>query len=374
MGRERVGYRRLYDAIGCSLADGTELRLQFPMRDGVSAEVYLGPKPQIGISLSTASDTFLVPGEQLTWQMEHQADASQSSYPRHFFAEVCCLVEIDVSDELSAAFRRDEEQGKQQLLAEAEKREDDLRNAADFLAGVVGLKFHRQFVIKVVSENFYALRADAPVLNAVSPWVERLDALSLNAAGAQNLARMLTACGAADAAVQRLAGSVLHWLLRAWNERDSVGRFLWLFVPLERILDGYGRAEPSAEWEQLRRLAGAHAADARTVLLGFIDRMKRLDRPSLAERFEAMARESGQAGWESDVKAFRKFNGLRNALLHQGDPRVRLHVTIGEDETMEMSDLVERYVCWRFFGDSTVYPSRWRTAHRSVPPPDANSA
>lgn len=67
------------------------------------------------------------------------------------------------------------------------------------------------------------------------------------------------------------------------------------------------------------------------------------------------------------MQAFRKFNRLRNGLIHRGDPKVRFHVTVGDDEAAELSDLVERYISLRLFGDMAVYKSRWRP-QRSSPP------
>jgi hypothetical protein len=51
MGKERIGYRRLYDAVACSLADCNEMHITFPMGD-LQIEVYLGPKPRLGITVS----------------------------------------------------------------------------------------------------------------------------------------------------------------------------------------------------------------------------------------------------------------------------------------------------------------------------------
>jgi hypothetical protein len=47
---ERIGFRRLYDSIGCSLPSGRgELRFEFSLDDELLAEVYMGPKPRFGI-------------------------------------------------------------------------------------------------------------------------------------------------------------------------------------------------------------------------------------------------------------------------------------------------------------------------------------
>src|SRR5207253_1520661 len=76
--------------------------------------------------------------------------------------------------------------------------------------------------------------------------------------------------------------------------------------------------------------------------------------------FAHLAKEAALPGWEGDVEAFRRYNRMRNALVHRGDPDVRLHVNVGEDELHSLEDLVERYISRMLFGDAMVYSSRWR--------------
>src|SRR5438132_1516444 len=103
MGTERVGYRRLYDAIGCSLADRQELHITFPLND-LEIWVYLGPKPKFGITVSHGGK-YVVPGEvSLMAVSEYKKDASESSYPHHFFTEISCIKHVEVSDDVSRAF------------------------------------------------------------------------------------------------------------------------------------------------------------------------------------------------------------------------------------------------------------------------------
>jgi hypothetical protein len=86
-------------------------------------------------------------------------------------------------------------------------------------------------------------------------------------------------------------------------------------------------------------------------------------RPSLVSRFEEMARAAQIEGWETDVVAFRRFNSIRNKLLHRGEQRVQLVISLGEElqeETHELEDIAERYLSWSLFRDGLVYQSRWR--------------
>ena len=61
MAEERVGYRRLYDSMGCSLVDREELDLSVSL-DNLYVQVYLGPRPKLGITVSQ-SGKYIVPGE-----------------------------------------------------------------------------------------------------------------------------------------------------------------------------------------------------------------------------------------------------------------------------------------------------------------------
>jgi len=90
----RVGFRRLYDAIGCSLAAAPEARFTLELGSGFQAEAYIGPRPRFGISVYR-SDKYMVPGQESAEMLrcEFQPDASRSSYPRKFFTEVFCSKE-----------------------------------------------------------------------------------------------------------------------------------------------------------------------------------------------------------------------------------------------------------------------------------------
>lgn len=366
MAKLTVGYRRLYDALGCSIETAEAFQLGLRMSDALHAEVYLGPSPRFGITLQSASDSFLVPGEApVATRLEHQADSSKSTHPRRFFTEVACLLKVEATDELAIRFLNKESSAQEELLALAEKNGELLKDAIHLLAGTIGLKFHRQFVIRVLSENYLVLRPDdVPVLQMNGPAVEILQSVALNSRGIDALTGLLTACSQADHELQRRAGDVLRWLLRAWKEQDALARFLSLFVPLEMILEGVGSPGGYPELDKLRQLVEAHVVgDEQASLFRYLSNVEASRGPSLAQRFEALARERNSEGWQSDVQAFRHFNGLRNRLLHRGKDEVRLHISLGDNEAKELGDLVERYVSLCLFGEMRVYPTPWRLKH-----------
>ena len=92
---ERVGYRRLYDSMGCSLSNQEELN--FNMKIGnIEAILYMGSKPKRGIVVYSNVGKYIAPGEiSPMGNMEYQKDASLSTYPRKFFTEVQCIKQIE---------------------------------------------------------------------------------------------------------------------------------------------------------------------------------------------------------------------------------------------------------------------------------------
>jgi hypothetical protein len=88
MASVRIGYRRLYDSMGCSIANQQTIHLVFPCGDHLQVERYMGNKPKFGITIEAGHEDYLIPGEQSKiGNYAYHADATQSSYPRSFFTE-----------------------------------------------------------------------------------------------------------------------------------------------------------------------------------------------------------------------------------------------------------------------------------------------
>jgi len=164
----RVGYRRLYDAIGCSLGDDQrELSFTFSFSPDLDVAIYLGPKPTFGINICR-SDKYLVPGEESTLlKGEYYRDASKSNYPRNVFVEIFVSKYVEVSEGTMIALHVRDQQTQNELLKLAEKDADTVCRTADLVAGIIGLRFHRQFVIEVLNENFVAFYSDKDFVHKV---------------------------------------------------------------------------------------------------------------------------------------------------------------------------------------------------------------
>jgi hypothetical protein len=133
------------------------------------------------------------------------------------------------------------------------------------------------------------------------------------------------------------ASEVLGWLIRAWAERDIISKFNALFIPLEMMLEGVEGDMPEEQRRQVEKLYSLIATcdeeeNEKNALKRLLDRLVKNQRPSLRDRFSIFATQAKMPGYESDIKAFTRFNGIRNGLLHRGDPNVRIRVTIGEGE------------------------------------------
>lgn len=364
MTTERIGYRRLYDSIGCSLADRQDFEVEFTAGSDLGVRIYLGPRPKFGITVRH-SDKYVVPGEQsLMLQAEYKKNATESSYPRRFFLEIFCWKDIDVSEEISKAFRASEKNSHNELLKLAEQEAEVFRATTDLIAGTIGLRFHRQFVIELINENFITRRSDEDwPFQETGPSLEMLEQPSLNPTGCTVLENLLTAVGGANEEARQLGALVMSWLIRAWTERDTVSKFVALFIPLEIVLEGYG----SGSQQELKKLAKAlrsliqnYDGERKGELLEFVNHLMERQRPTLQTRFEELAAKAQLDGWKGDIEAFKQFNKIRNALLHRGVRGIRMLVSVSDTEVRQLEDIVERYVCYSFFKDDRVYPSRWR--------------
>jgi len=240
--------------------------------------------------------------------------------------------------------------------------QDELSPEAHLIAGFLGLRGHRQFVAELLSENSLVWQGNETQVRLNSRWMEVLEPLSLSTSKQPLLAQALdTIAGEAEAL--QFAGRIFGWLVRAWREADPINKFLWFFLPLECVLSLVEIPPPhSADLKAIRRAIRAGVPPPeRKALLALFSRMAERLRPSLEERFAAFARASQAPDAEDDIKAFAEFNRIRNRLLHRGEPQVRLRIEAEtERQVHTIEDLAERYVCFAFFRDWKVYPSRWR--------------
>jgi hypothetical protein len=362
----RAGFRRLYDAIGCSLAEQKELTLsEINITSKISGAIYLGPTPRFGIALED-SNKYIVPGEQnICFKAQYHRDVSKSGYPRSFFLEIFVFKDFEVPEDIFHAFYAKDSQAQGALFQLVENEGENFKAVMDLLAGIIGLRFHRQFVIKLINENLVALRGENDfAIGITSSILEVLEGISLNFWGAETLKSLCLGITKAPEDVHQFAARVLKWLLRAWVENDPTKKFIALFIPLEIVLNRISTG-PQIELRQMakkiRRLIQNHGGEEKKTLLEFFNRLVERQKPSIVSRFEVLAQEANMPGYEQDIEAFKQFNKLRTRLLHEGEEKVPLAVSVTPEELCHFEDLVERYVNYVLFRNHLVYPSRWRS-------------
>jgi hypothetical protein len=241
MAIERVGYRRLYDAIDCSISGLDEIRIAFPFEDRFLVEIYIGPTPRFGISTEKNDDYYAHPGTETKKNISYHFDVTQSPHPRRFFTEISCFRGIEVSTALSKAFHRQDQKARDDVLYLAEKDGEEYRRIADLISGTIGLKFHRQFVMELLNENFVALRDTGFAMFIIGTPVELLEDVEMSNQGIEQISQFASLLPHEDAgneAEPQWSGAILGWLMKAWSERDHFSKFNALFTALEMLLKG----------------------------------------------------------------------------------------------------------------------------------------
>jgi hypothetical protein len=357
----QIGYRRLYDSMGCSIVGQKTLHTVFPFGEHLQVEIYMGNKPTFGVTIETEHEDYLIPGApSRIGKFAHHGDATQSPYPRSFFTEIICSHTEGVSDELFDALSCGDISKSQELLVRAEAHEEEYSFAADLFSGVIGLRFHPQFTMKLLNENFVAFHGEKRVFNNSSSTIRLLEEIILNEAGLAFVEQVFPEFGKLESKTAKKAGRILGWLIRAWPEQDNVAKFNALFISLEMILEGVSGVLPQdlrSHIETLQKFIEISGGEEKSSLKETLGEILKRIRPSLIDRFNALAEQAKMPGWENDKKAFKNFNATRNGLTHRGDPNVKMLVSVGKEEVLALEDLTERYANYFLFKDTAVYQS-----------------
>jgi hypothetical protein len=360
---KRIGYRILYDAKGCSFSDHNEYQANFNVAGKYDVQIYFGPKPKHGIQIVSDYSKYYVPGSEARFgKTEFMIEADGSTGCGPFFFET--VVSVQTDEQSSIANTQDD------LLRHAESRREEFRDVIYLVAGIVGLRFQRQFVLEPFNDNALAWMDDTLSQGVRTPVLENLELISINENGIKHLEALKQSFASLTVDVLAKHSLIFHWLLRAWHERDHLHTFIALFVPLEALLTTFTESKMSAEEKRLaksiRMLIKKHAGSNAEDLLSFVNRLVDRTGPTLDDRFVDVATFAKLPGWEADIEAFKKFKRMRNMLLHGSDTNVEQKLTVGEEEVRTLQDLVERYVNYCLFRDNNVYQSRWRPQIRET--------
>lgn len=361
MSTEILGVRRLYDALGCNVTDEKYFLVKGIIAGNKHCSIYLGPNPPLGI-MTLEADQYGIPGKKskiLNTNIEYKSDC---------FLEIVITMEYEASDKISDGILNKDKDAREELLNIIKKQSNLFEKLIDFISGIIGLRLHRQLVLKPLIENPLILSGPEPVSSFTGPAIEMLEPIGINENAVPILESYIEALESIEEDVLAKAGSVFHWLTKAWREQDSVAKFIYLFIPLEAILQSDEEVpnEAHRNIEALIELVEKSEDANKENLLSFLEMTKKKYGPNLNARFEEFARKSAIPGWEADVSAFKKYNRMRNLLVHAGRKDLRTHINI-QEETRTLEDLVERYLSVAFLGGHEVYPSRWRPERKQMP-------
>lgn len=291
----------------------------------VTVEIRFGPQPKYRIAVPQGPEPRVV-GDTAPMKLTVYGDASTSPYAGHLLTEIACWTDA-------------------KNLPESSKGEE-LIEIANLVAARVGLCIHPQLLYSLVNQKFLAEASDGKLEYSNSNTFHIVDRVLIDEEAISRFS------GPSEFNDRLIHSPALDWLIRAWSERDLVLQFVAFFIPIEIALQGYKAPRIFNEkderiWQCLRDNG---APDSAVLLSHFEELLKRQPPPSLADRFEAMAREANMEGWENDVQAFRHFNSMRNALLHRGDrSRMKFKVTVKREQVIELRHLTQRYLAWVLF-------------------------
>lgn len=355
-----LGIRRLYDTLGVETPAGGEIFQKVDLTIGKAVTVYLGPNPPLGI-MSLEGSQYGIPGRKSIILN------TNNKYEAPCFLEITISVPREITLQQMELLKKEHNETREGLLREARGNMELAEDVLDAISGLLGLCAHRQFVLKQLVENCFLSGDFQPVSSFSGPWTEMLESIKINLNTGRNLQQLLDGMKNTPEDTLRKGGAILHWLLRAWRERDPILKFMYLFIPLEATLQSTAELETDskAALESLEAIVRRSGADNKESLLQFLDRAKTRFGPTLSARFEEFARRAAIPGWELDVAAFNKYNRMRNLLLHAGNRNVRSHINFTKN-VRTLEDLVERYVSIALLGSPDVYQSRWRPQRGST--------
>lgn len=357
-----IGYRKLYEAGGCEIQGPAELCFDIPLKNRLTAHVTIGPKPRFGIWI-IKSEKYLLHTRTHQQDAKFFADATESNSEVKFFTEIAILFKEEVSRKLVAQLGDTKSGASTKLLNLAKKRAKELERSAEYVAGLLGVRVHRQFVLEPLNQNFVVARTPFPVVEGVGDWTEIIDPCVLNQLGVSQVPKALSLVALNAGKDFENHADILRWLLRAWPERNPVLRFLAFFIAIECTLAGVSAPQPQDQIENidaLKELVKTHGSKNKKQLMVYLNGISSRIRPSLVQRFRALAERASAKTQENDIEAFARFNRIRNALVHRGDDAIQLRLELDQDQVSTLEDLAERYVSFALFGDMNVYKGRHR--------------
>lgn len=375
-----VGYRKLFLIHECEIEIDTEQgRLyEAPLGDGLTTHVSFGQHPRLltGVPIGTES-THMVRNDEGRIQGLVIAPPPPIG-PDFVYLDVLVFRQQELDDDLFARWQAGDPGVHRMLRTLVPLDEKKTRTAADVVAAIVGLRFHRQLVMDPVVESLYVEGPDQCTTWPEASFGELLRPLTLSYDRFRQ--ELLTYITPTEFPRVSKYAPTLSWLLEAWGERDSQTRFLMLYIALELLLEHYttDQSPPMPEEAKIiKRLINKHAADdQRNMLLSYYDKMynqsTRVPQNSLSGCFRRLAALANFPTKAEDIQAFGRAREKRNMLMHKGmqitvfgkreDLQDNMYPIFAYNEDSELDSLVARYVMWALYQEHHAYPA-------TIPPP-----
>jgi hypothetical protein len=362
----RIGYRKLFEAVDCEL----KIQSTFPQGFMISENkiwfaINFGENLMFGKGIGKGSKYITIQDGTPKLFSEFTEYTPFSNMPNGIYTEIFSFEEFPVEDSDLDELEKNNVQVRDKYLKIAEDNRDKYKKMIDFVSGLIGLKFHRQFVVEPIIENPIVQMPNGKYFHHIyGTAAELLERITLKEPGIKRLHELLEVVSKANKNIEKYS-LIFYWLLRAWTERESVAKFLDLFLPLEITAKTFSPQTNSNKDELISLVEQKIENEESKRLIVELLRNSGEPKPGLVDNFIKMAKTYSMNSWENDIRAFKRFNNMRNRLLHGGDKRIVEIINLkNENETNEnivrLEDIVERYVSKFIFGDEDIYPSRWR--------------
>jgi hypothetical protein len=230
--KNRIGYRYLFDSKGCSLSNHEEVKIKLIVSEEYDVQLYFGPKPQFKIDSVVGCSKYYVPGTK-TPLGRCVINGKPSQFPEYgpLFLEIVIRTEADMKEGGNVITH-------DILLRQAESKKDEFKNIVNLVAGIIGLRLHRQFVLELINKNALVWEGEESHKGGfATPGVEILKKVALTDNGIKHIKAVGDKLKTLPHEDMEEYSLIFHWLLRAWNERDILYKFINLFILLECILN-----------------------------------------------------------------------------------------------------------------------------------------
>lgn len=367
MAKVKVGFRLLYLASGCQISDGRELKHKFDF-DGFEVNLYIGNRPSLSI-VDASKDVIHFDPFKSNSEARKIAflPSDQTQYKDSYFTEAFVVKSVEVPDDLLIGLNEaaSEPKSRSQILAFVNaKYRQGFEDIASFFIGMIGLRYHFQFVITHLNEHFWLwndITNDWKIESLSTGVVRLLEPITLNEYGLNHI-QQFKMRPEATAKMIRSASISFKFLIKAWSEYDSVDKFIYLYSALEvAIKSGKypSKFKPREELMKLQDLiSGMEDSRDKNDLHKYIDQLSQ--KKSISELFVDFADHANFETCEDDKTAFKLFNKARNDLIHGGTHENLHSVKLASGKEVAFESFVERYVNWAYFEDTSIYPSRYR--------------